>query len=265
MPVQLTVVPLNSTNSSRSVPGMDSELPPPLSVTLHHVCLMSTRNHMTLSCTHRYRSKFVTLIIHKAWHAGANSTRHHRVEHVQSGYSALHTGVAEGRNHCVLSPSSRGPSVWWSDGTMSGQQHADGPCVAAKPVQNAADAATAMPPPLKLPAPCGCAEACARSDVLVPQAMDLGSRPGSEAVLMDTSVQGEDSQKDCSESLWFGGEAPIFGVGADCQLSAAECTAHAGACASQQQRVHQQDVHTSIDVGSRCDGRGDVIMFSCPN
>lgn len=120
-----------------------------------------------------------------------------------------------------------------------------------------------MPPPLKLPAPCGCAAACARSDVLLPQAMDLGSRPGSEAVLMDTSVQSEESQRDCSEALWFGGEAPIFGVGADCQLSVAECTAHMQA--SQQQRVHQQDVQTSIDVSSRCDGRSDVIMFSCPN
>lgn len=116
---------------------MDTELPPPLSVTLHHVCLMSTRNHMMLSCTHRCRSKFVTLIIHKAWHASANSTIHHHVEHVQSGYSALHTCVAEGRNHCMPSPSSRGPSVWWSDSSMSGQQHADGPCVAAKSVQSA--------------------------------------------------------------------------------------------------------------------------------
>jgi len=46
----------------------------PLSVTLTHICTQRNANSTTLSCTHRYRNKYITLIIYKPEHSAQLSS-----------------------------------------------------------------------------------------------------------------------------------------------------------------------------------------------
>ena len=73
-PLQLSCIPLNSQ------PAPDPRiaaltLPPPLSVTLTHMCLMPRGpTATTMSVTHRFRNKFVTVVIYKPRLAPSSSS-----------------------------------------------------------------------------------------------------------------------------------------------------------------------------------------------
>jgi len=175
-PMHLTVLPLNAIAMAQPAIANWS-LQPPLSVTLQHMCIQrgSSSHVVTVSTTQRFRSKYITIVIHKP---------ELRANHVDpSGVWQLSSD--RGWQPRLL-PQQQPGRVSWSDvhrlpdhakglfphdsentGKRSEQQQ-------VLPHVNIHDSCTEMNPAHITPFE------------QKPEAMDLGSRPASQVAFMDT-------------------------------------------------------------------------------
>jgi len=196
-PVHLTVMPLNV--SAAPQPSIASwSLPPPLSVTLQHMCVQRSSPRVTaISTTQRFRSKYVTIVIYKPRSLtlidDLNPGDQHNVlydgwlfrgdqsQHSLRWSQPIQPQQQQLQTQQLAAPQSR---VSWFDaqrqahfsngfGVGYGQQQMG--------IQHM------MPPPHETPQVMA-GNATEPSQVTTPELMDLGSRPASHAAFMDTSA-----------------------------------------------------------------------------
>lgn len=127
-PLQLSCIPLNMQPTPE--PRIASwTLPPPLSVTLTHMCLMPPgATATTMSVTHRFRNKFVTVVIYKPRLAPASSSLPFAMGGASSGsnlrsameqddpWATAAPGSAPGQDRLMPPPR----DVWGAGGAAAG-------------------------------------------------------------------------------------------------------------------------------------------------